>query len=136
MANRYSKKKPRKIEPIPVVATLMVLCIVIFIAVDSTINAVPVNTGEYILRIELSSTIYSNLNGTMTFRSGGAIYEQLLTFTEIPSFTAKTYRGVYAMSFDGEGISIGPIDITVTGVGTIHNAVVNNVQLRIDAMKG
>lgn len=118
------------------IATLIVLCVVIFIAVDSTINAVPINTDMYILRIELSSTIYSNLNGTITFRSDGAIYEQVLIFTGIPSFTAKTYRGAYTVSFDGEGISLGPIDITVAGTGTIYNAVVNNVQLRIDAMKG
>lgn len=138
MANRYSKKQSRKIEPVPLITTIMVIAVCIFIAVDSTTSG---GTGpiqdNYILRVELSSVVHENLNGTLTFEITDGIYEQVQLDNDLRYvFTTKFYRGQYTLSFDGAGVTFGPISIMVQNIGTVYDGETNDIHIKIDAVEG
>jgi hypothetical protein len=54
----------------------------------------------------------------------------------VPTFTTKRYANAYDFTFDGEGVSFGPIGIIVTDLGIVYQATVNDIDIRIDALEG
>lgn len=137
LTNRYSKKKPRKIESVPAITTLIVLAVVVFIAIDvGATGGTTAANDWYLLRIEMSSDTHSTLNGTLTFEIADGIYEQVDLVDGLPSFTTRQFRGSYTLSFDGVGVTFSDITISVYEVGLVYNQEVKGIQLRIDAVEG
>lgn len=122
----------------PALTTILVLFVVVFIAIDVTISGggTPEENTWYLLRIEMSSDVHDNLSGTLSFDVAEGIYEQIQSIDGIPTFTVKAYRGSFRLNFDGVGVTFGPIELSIYNIGTVFDAVVNEIQIKIDAIEG